>query len=252
MKSRIRNRLSNLAETAFLNFALTFAKALLVLLLTSWAMISIVHKKDEGIKPKAEFMITVTWDTGDYDVDTWVQSPDSEYPMYYRRKEVGLINLDRDDTGSAGDTIVVNNIAIQSENNQEQTSVRGIVPGDYVLNVHMYRWSDNSVEKIANDNGRTADNTRNIRQTDGQLQETKAGTILPIPVKGKIEIVKLNPNVKLVYEAEFELTMYKQEIHICRFTVTDKGEAINVTDQLPVSLVSREQTGGFVKPKGAP
>ena len=68
--------------------------------------------KTGAIESKAEYLITVTWPDGNLsDVDTWVQDPASNI-VWYAAKEAGLMHLDRDDTGSTRDVVVVNGTTI--------------------------------------------------------------------------------------------------------------------------------------------
>ena len=92
-------------ETAFANFALTFAKAMIVLAIMLFVMITDATKKEEGIKPKAEAVIMVEWSTtdndasGKVDVDTWVKNPSGRL-VYFGNREADNTFLDRDDLGT--------------------------------------------------------------------------------------------------------------------------------------------------------
>ena len=51
------------------------------------------------IDPKAEYIITVTWeDNSPDDIDTWVEDPEGNV-IWFRSPEVDLLHLDRDDRG---------------------------------------------------------------------------------------------------------------------------------------------------------
>src|SRR5579862_9326676 len=92
--------------------------------------------KAGSVDIKAEVLITVSWPDGlPDDVDTYVEDPQGNIVWYFA-KEKGLMNLDRDDRGNFHDTIVVNGETIQNPLNQETVSIRGIVPGEYVVNVY--------------------------------------------------------------------------------------------------------------------
>jgi hypothetical protein len=95
-------------------------------------------KKQNNVKMKAEFMITVTWPSDlDDDVDMYVEDPQGNLVAFMRREE-GLMHLDRDDLGHRNDTVVTEWGPIEFKDNREIVTVRGTVPGEYVVNVHMY------------------------------------------------------------------------------------------------------------------
>ncbi len=90
------------------------------------------------IDPKAEYIITIGWpDNNPDDIDTWVEDPSGNV-IWFRNREAGLIHLDRDDRGIVNDTIVINGTEIQNPLNQEVVTIRGVVPGEYVINLHYY------------------------------------------------------------------------------------------------------------------
>lgn len=75
-------------------------------------------------------MIEAHWDgTLDTDVDLWVQGP-GDVPVGYSNKGGGLFNLLRDDLGKQMDL---------SGQNYEVSYSRGLMAGEYTVNLHMYR-----------------------------------------------------------------------------------------------------------------
>ncbi|MGY3457909.1 hypothetical protein ACVWW5_003359 [Bradyrhizobium sp. LM3.4] len=91
--------------------------------------------KDGKIDSKAEFMITLDWpDSHPDDLDLFVQDPAGNI-AWYRHREAGFLTLDRDDRGGANDFIMVNGKKIASPIREEIVTVRGIVPGEYTVNV---------------------------------------------------------------------------------------------------------------------
>ncbi|MCG8546231.1 MAG: hypothetical protein MJE12_18695 [Alphaproteobacteria bacterium] len=63
-----------------------------------------------------------------YDVDLWVKAP-GEQPVGFWNQGGRIFNLLRDDLGGEGDA---------TKENYEVSYSRGIAPGEYVVNVHMY------------------------------------------------------------------------------------------------------------------
>ena len=95
--------------------------------------------KSGAIDPKAEFLITLTWPDGRReDVDLYVEDPAANL-VWFRRREAGLMHLDRDDLGRSNDVIEVDGQRVFNPLNQEVVSVGGILPGEYVVNLHLYR-----------------------------------------------------------------------------------------------------------------
>ena len=177
------------SNTSFLDILFNTLVGFVLLFIIAFLLISPVKKKKE-IEQKAEYVITVTWpgEFGD-DVDSWLEDP-MENVMYFRKKEVGLMHMDRDDLGSLNDTQFVPGIGfVNYPYNREITTIRGIMPGEYVFNVHLYR-------KISKDSS--------------------------IPVTVILE--KLNPHVKLLYSKTVVLSEFWEEKTIIRFILDVDGE----------------------------
>ena len=177
------------SNTSFLDILFNTLVGFVLLFIIAFLLISPVKKKKE-IEQKAEYVITVTWPSefGD-DVDSWLEDPTGKI-MYFRKKEVGLMHMDRDDLGNLNDRQHVPGIGVVNyPYNREITTIRGIMPGEYVFNVHLYR----------------------------KERESK-----PIPVTVILE--KLNPQVKLLYSKVITLTNYWEEKTIIRFVLDVDGE----------------------------
>lgn len=190
-------------EVALANFALTFAKALLVFCVILFVMINPSQKTTEGVKPKIEYLITMSWPKElDYDVDIWIRDPEGKI-IYYDKKEVGFVNLERDDLGTKNNTIQVGQKIVTVVNNEELVSFRGFKPGEYVINAHLYSAeSDSAVRPVP-------------------------------PFKVKLTIQKMNPNVETVYEGNAELSEVRQEVHLVRFNLSSEGMASEITNEMP-------------------
>jgi hypothetical protein len=95
-------------------------------------------KDDRNSVAKGEFVITVTWPKDmDNDVDMYVEDPEGHLVAFMRREE-GLMHLDRDDLGKISDVVQTRFGKIEYDENREIVTLRGIMPGEYVINVHMY------------------------------------------------------------------------------------------------------------------
>lgn len=152
------------------------------------------------IDPKAEYIITIAWpDNSPDDVDTWVEDPNGNL-IWFRNREAGLVHLDRDDRGQVNDTINVNGEEIQNPLNQEVITIRGVVPGEYIVNVHYYA--------------------------------TETGLPLPVTVK----VSKVNPALEIVYYGDTLLEKKGDEKTAVRFVI-DKSGKVSQISHINKSLV---------------
>ncbi len=96
-------------------------------------------KTDEGIMPKADFLITLDWNPkSKNDIDLWVRDPEGAIVGYRSPSKPGMF-LDRDDTGRTHDMIVNRDGTVTTiEINQEVVTIRGYRPGRYTINAHFY------------------------------------------------------------------------------------------------------------------
>jgi len=152
--------------------------------------------KSGKIESKAEFIITMNWpDNHPDDIDLYVEDALGNIAWYHQR-EAGFLVLDRDDRGAMNDSIIVNGKKISSPIRQEIVSIRGIVPGEYAVNVNYYG------KYFAN------------------------APLVPVPVAVKVE--KLNPTVEIIYADTTILDHVGQEKTAARFRVADDGSVTDV------------------------
>jgi hypothetical protein len=181
-------------EEPFDPFAVMLFKALQVIAFLFFIALLIIvpEAKDGKIDSKAEFLVTIGWpDKHPDDIDLFVQDPVGNM-VWYRRREAGFMVLDRDDRGGANDFILVNGHKILSPIRQETVSIRGIVAGEYTVNVYHF---------IAM--GRE-----------------------PVPVSVKVE--KLNPVVQVVHYDTLMLERAGVERTAVRFSIDDSGAITDV------------------------
>lgn len=179
----------------------------------AFAMINPVA--DEGkIETDVEILITITWPDGhEDDIDVYVEDPVGNI-VWYHQREGGLMHLDRDDRGQFKDVLLINGEEVANPLNQETVSVRGLMDGEYVVNV---------VHFIAT-------------------------SVDPVPVSVKVE--KMNPRVRVVFYGDVDLNQTGQERTVVRFTLKD-DEIINVNSR-EKSLVAATRSGkGPKSPGGA-
>jgi len=141
-----------------------------------------------NVNLKAEYIITVDWqDNLPDDVDIWVQDPNGEI-VSYLKKDAGWLHLDRDDQGIINDVVIINNKEVIYPINREVVTLRGIIPGEYIVNLYLYEHKSKE------------------------------------PVEAKIIIEKVNPSLKLVYFNNTVLETKDTELTIARFNLDAKGD----------------------------
>jgi hypothetical protein len=87
-------------------------------------------KTADDTTPPGNVIVEVRWpDEIDADVDLWVQAP-GDMPVGYSNKGGAAFNLLRDDLGNRVDVTGLN---------YETSYSRGVLPGEYTVNLHLYR-----------------------------------------------------------------------------------------------------------------
>ncbi len=166
--------------------------------------------KAGDVPAKAEYIITLSWpDFDPNDLDAWVQGPSGDV-VWFRSREGGLMHLDRDDRGNSNDTIEVNGRKVINPLNQEVVTLRGIAPGEYIVNAHYYE------------------------SKDAKSIDPKAGQ----PVETSVSVIKVNPRAEVVYYGQQRLAKRGDEVTMLRFTVLPDGSVNNI-NTIPKSLVKR-------------
>jgi uncharacterized protein YfaP (DUF2135 family) len=133
------------------------------------------------------------------DLDLFVQDPTGNI-AWYRHREAGFLTLDRDDRGGANDFIMVNGKKIPSPIREEIVTVRGIVPGEYTVNV-------------------------------SHFQATTGA-----PVTATVKVQKLNPTAQVIFDDKLTLDHTGDEKTAVRFRLDTEGKVIDV-QQRPKSLL---------------
>lgn len=148
--------------------------------------------KVDGVKPKAEFLITADWPVAlDSDVDLWLVGPDKK-PVFYGSREVGCASLDRDSLGySTSEITLADGSLTRSESNKETTTIRCVAPGHYDVGINLY--SDRELDKGAKS----------------------------IPVR--VEIIGLNPRVTTLFARDVALDQVGQTINVASFDIGFDG-----------------------------
>jgi hypothetical protein len=194
----MRNHNSNLA---FVDLLFNLILGFVFLFIISFILINDPVKK-EGIEPKAEYIIILSWDDDlNNDIDLWVQGPSGI--VGFRNPQEGNMYLDKDDLGHRNDAIVNGGVEKIIYINREVTSIRGFQKGEYIINAYYYNNGDkkNMMNKVS------------------------------------IELIKVNP-FKVIYQGTKKFTEEGQEETFVRFSMNDDGEYSDI-NYLPKNLVKR-------------
>jgi hypothetical protein len=95
--------------------------------------------KKKDFERRAEFIIILEWD-GDApdDFDLYVEDP-KKGMVHFRNPRVNYMHLDKDDLGDRNDTVYNADGSISTVKiNREVVTIRGIIPGEYIVNAHYY------------------------------------------------------------------------------------------------------------------
>ncbi len=191
--------------------------ALLIIFISmSLLMRADTKKVEAAYRQSAAFMIVLTWE-GDADLDLWAQDPGGRKVGFNRREggDGSMLSLNRDclgakrtETGEDGETLKIN---------EEIISIRGILPGEYLVNVHAYNMN---------------------------------GT--PVPLKAKVKLIKVHPYSEVVIE-EKDFQQTGDELTYFRFMLNKEGKVDGLTRDLPSSILnSGGGAGNATDPEAEP
>ena len=182
------------SPTAFFDLLFNILCCFVVLFSISFLLMSRRIDEDRKIRATAEFMITSTWpESSDDDVDTYVEDPMGNI-VFFNRREEGLMHLDRDDLGKRSDTLRTADGKVYTvKENTEIVTIRGLIPGEYVVNVHYYA--------------------------------TETG----LPVRSTVKVSKVNPALEIVYYGETLLEKKGDEKTAVRFVIDKSGRVEQIS-----------------------
>ncbi|HSD12367.1 MAG TPA: hypothetical protein VLC10_02300 [Patescibacteria group bacterium] len=91
-----------------------------------------------NLRTEGKYAIVMEWpDASPDDVDLYVQDPTGKV-VYFSARDLGLMHLEHDDQGAVSDRTRTARGVVAVEKNEERVILRGVMPGEYVVNVHMY------------------------------------------------------------------------------------------------------------------
>ncbi len=172
--------------------------------------------KKEDFERKAEFVVVMEWnhDAPD-DIDLYVQDP-TQSKVHFRLPITNFMYLDKDDLGYANDIVKNVNGEITKVNiNREVVTIRGIIPGEYIINAHYY--------------------SQRQWEADGRLNTSakSEGKVLTV----KIELHRVN-HYKIWWMGEKTFTHRGQEETFVRFTIGPDGNQIGDFSYIEKKFVS--------------
>jgi hypothetical protein len=193
-------------------YTIPFLDCLFVLLLgtISLLFIALLHinppTKENDIPTRAELIITMEWDDeSNDDVDIWIQNLSTKnggFPVFFSRASDGIMHLDRDDLGTANDTVLMPDGSRRVIRvNREIVTFRGTeMDARYALNVHMY-----------------------------------ARRSWNIPAEVRVTIAVLNPSYEIKLEKKVTLERTGDETTICIFEILN-GEIVEIDEVTQMAI----------------
>jgi hypothetical protein len=171
------------------------------------------ESKKKDFERRAEYIVVLEWDKGvPDDLDLYVRDPLGGL-VSFRHPRVNFSHLDKDDLGSRNDSVIMSDGTLKTiPINREVVTIRGIIPGEWIINAHYY----SSYNLI-----RTKDRALNV----------------------KVELHKVNPySILGIWEKKY----YRkgQEETFVRFTIDTKGKMIGSFKYLNKKFVLPNGTTG--------
>jgi len=176
---------------------------LVTVLMMMFLILALTDKPKQPTVPTfGQFAVTITWkDKSNDDVDLYVRDPSGNI-AYFGYPSIGLMHLEQDDLGYGitGYQTLPNGRSVTVTYNGERTVISGIIPGEYTVNVHMYRKSD------------------------------------PGPTTVDVSLWSLRGSDEVLLHKIITLEKSGDEVTVWRFTANERGEISDVNSR-PVTLV---------------
>ena len=190
--------------------------------------------KKKDFDRNAEFVVVMEWDKeAKGDIDLYVEDPLGA-KCSFRQTVANFMHLDKDDLGSANDTVVNADGTVSTVKiNREVITIRGIIAGEYTINVHYY--SERDYSNIDN---------RIEMGTSIRKKKSKELTV-------KIELHKVNPYT-IMWVGEKIFHSKGQEETFVRFRLDKDGTVLSPFTFEKKKFVTPLMAGGnYIAPSGA-
>ena len=184
--------------------------------------------KKKDFDRNAEFVIVMEWDKeAKGDIDLYVEDPLGA-KCSFRQTVANFMHLDKDDLGSANDTVVNADGTVSTVKiNREVITIRGIIAGEYTINVHYY--SERDYSRVGN---------------AMRKKKSKEVTV-------KIELHKVNPYT-IMWVGEKTFHSKGQEETFVRFRLDKDGTVLSpFTFEKKKFVTPLMATGNYTIPSGA-
>ena len=177
--------------------------------------------KKHDFERRAEFVVVLEWDHDQSDdIDLYVQDPTGGR-VSFRNPIVNFMHLDKDDLGYVNDIVMNVDGTITKVNiNREVVTIRGIIPGEHIINVHYYstRQSGTALGALSSDRRGESE----IISVDRHgVEKSNKNRVLTV----KIELHKVNP-YQILWIGEKPFDHRGQEETFVRFTIDSKGKVV--------------------------
>jgi len=180
--------------------------------------------KKHDFERRAEFVVVLEWDHDQSDdIDLYVQDPTGGR-VSFRNPIVNFMHLDKDDLGYVNDVVMNVDGTITKVNiNREVVTIRGIIPGEYIINVHYYstRRTEAAFSSLTGERRGDTEIISVDRHGVGKGGNPNKKRILTV----KIELHKVNP-YEILWIGEKPYDRRGQEETFVRFTIDSKGKVV--------------------------
>ena len=184
--------------------------------------------KKKDFDRNAEFVIVMEWDKeAKGDIDLYVEDPLGA-KCSFRQTVANFMHLDKDDLGSANDTVVNADGTVSTVKiNREVITIRGIIAGEYTINVHYY-------------------SERDYSRVENAMRKKKSKELTV-----KIELHKVNPYT-IMWVGEKIFHSKGQEETFVRFRLDKDGTVLSpFTFEKKKFVTPLMATGNYTIPSGA-
>ena len=213
--SNLDNKLTYKSSRGFTDLLFNLVIGFVYLFVIAFILINPVAKKGDVIK-KAEYIVTIEWNH-EYndDIDLWIKDPAGNVVSFLRKSQ-GLMHLEKDDLGYSNDVYVKGKKQEIIHLNREVITLRGTIPGEYEVMVHVY--------------------SRKFTMVDGTGRQDLPGII-------EASVIKINPYVE-TYFTRVPYNETGQTLSVVRFSVADEHAYLGHNNN-PSDFITKKGTSGL-------